>query len=48
VSGFATGFRTDSWVGTRSVFGEGYLDVAIAGPNGVDVLFWVPPKKNGH
>jgi hypothetical protein len=28
--------------------GDGYLDVAIAGPNGVDVLFWVPPKKNGH
>jgi hypothetical protein len=28
--------------------GDGYLDVAIAGPDGVDVLFWVPPTKPGH
>jgi hypothetical protein len=52
--GTAQNFRTFGTVATPTSLaigdfnGDGYLDVAIAGPNGVDVLFWVSPHKNGH
>jgi hypothetical protein len=52
--GSAQNFRTFGTVHTPTALaigdfnGDGYLDVAMAGPNGVDVLFWVPPGKNRH
>jgi hypothetical protein len=51
-------FRTGGIVHTPTALaigdfnGDGYLDVALAGPDGVDVLWWVPPGvpvgKHGH